>query len=259
MKYGIKEWGTIHGVPPIVECLENKPTYECHPSVDQVINQLSKNNIKIFRNRTIAQEKRKILYIAPHLSTGGSPEWLRKAIESVKDDFEVFVVEFSFYADKFTVQRKKIIEIVGEDRFYSLGSVFDREETHVKNRWKLIDIINEIQPDVVHINEMPEMFEYEGFPNEILDELYREDRSYQIYETSHCSTYEPDKQKRYIPDGFIHCSPLHFKQYKDFDVPQYLAEYPVEKKERPNRKKILEGLGLDPLKNMFYKLGSLPT
>jgi len=37
LKYGIKEWGTIQGVPPLIKCLEDKPTYECHPSVDQVM------------------------------------------------------------------------------------------------------------------------------------------------------------------------------------------------------------------------------
>ena len=36
-KYGIKEWGNIQGVAPLIKCLENKPTFECHPSVDQVL------------------------------------------------------------------------------------------------------------------------------------------------------------------------------------------------------------------------------
>jgi hypothetical protein len=36
MKYNIKEHGSIHGVPPQVKCLENKETFECHPTVDQV-------------------------------------------------------------------------------------------------------------------------------------------------------------------------------------------------------------------------------
>lgn len=36
MKHGIEEWGDIQGVAPLIKCLENKPTYECHPSVDQV-------------------------------------------------------------------------------------------------------------------------------------------------------------------------------------------------------------------------------
>lgn len=33
MKYGVREWGTIHGVPSLVGCLERKEKFECHPSV----------------------------------------------------------------------------------------------------------------------------------------------------------------------------------------------------------------------------------
>jgi len=36
-KYGIKEWGTIQSVAPLIKCLENKPTYECQPSVEKVL------------------------------------------------------------------------------------------------------------------------------------------------------------------------------------------------------------------------------
>jgi hypothetical protein len=42
MKYGVKEWGNIQGVPPLINCLENKKTFECHPSVDDVYNQIIK-------------------------------------------------------------------------------------------------------------------------------------------------------------------------------------------------------------------------
>jgi ADP-heptose:LPS heptosyltransferase len=37
MKYGVREWGNIQGVPPLIKCLENKKTFECHPSVEQVV------------------------------------------------------------------------------------------------------------------------------------------------------------------------------------------------------------------------------
>ena len=40
VKYGVREWGSIHGIPPLVNCLENKPTFECHPSVMQVYNKV---------------------------------------------------------------------------------------------------------------------------------------------------------------------------------------------------------------------------
>ena len=40
MKYGVKEWGNIQGVPPLINCLENKKTFECHPTVDKVFNKV---------------------------------------------------------------------------------------------------------------------------------------------------------------------------------------------------------------------------
>ncbi len=36
MKHGVKEWGSIQGVPSLVGCLEHKEKFECHPSVIQV-------------------------------------------------------------------------------------------------------------------------------------------------------------------------------------------------------------------------------
>ena len=40
MKYGVKQWGDIQGVPPLIKCLENKPSYECHPFVINVLNKV---------------------------------------------------------------------------------------------------------------------------------------------------------------------------------------------------------------------------
>lgn len=40
MKWGVKEWGNVQGVPPLIGCLENKPTFECHPSVNAVIEKM---------------------------------------------------------------------------------------------------------------------------------------------------------------------------------------------------------------------------
>ena len=40
LKYNVKEWGHINSVAPLTECSENKPTFECHPHVDKVINKL---------------------------------------------------------------------------------------------------------------------------------------------------------------------------------------------------------------------------
>ena len=40
VKHGVKEWGNIQGVPPLIGCLENKPTFECHPSVHSVLHKI---------------------------------------------------------------------------------------------------------------------------------------------------------------------------------------------------------------------------
>jgi ADP-heptose:LPS heptosyltransferase len=38
--YNVREWGNINSVPPLPNCLEKKPTFECHPQLDNVINKL---------------------------------------------------------------------------------------------------------------------------------------------------------------------------------------------------------------------------
>jgi ADP-heptose:LPS heptosyltransferase len=40
MKYGVKQWGNIQGIAPLIKCLEDKPTYECHPFVINVLNRI---------------------------------------------------------------------------------------------------------------------------------------------------------------------------------------------------------------------------
>jgi hypothetical protein len=40
MKYGVETWGDIQGVQPLIGCCEKKETYECHPSVKQVLDKL---------------------------------------------------------------------------------------------------------------------------------------------------------------------------------------------------------------------------
>lgn len=41
MKYGVREWNSIHGVPPLVNCLERKPTFECHPTPENILLRVS--------------------------------------------------------------------------------------------------------------------------------------------------------------------------------------------------------------------------
>ena len=40
IKYGVREWGSIQGIPSLVNCLERKETFECHPTIFAVYNKV---------------------------------------------------------------------------------------------------------------------------------------------------------------------------------------------------------------------------
>lgn len=43
MKYALEYWDTIDSVQPLIGCLEKKETFECHPSVEQIIHIINTN------------------------------------------------------------------------------------------------------------------------------------------------------------------------------------------------------------------------
>ena len=51
------------------------------------------------------ENKRKILYVSPHFSTGGLPQYLLKKIEALNESAEIYCVEYNFYGDAYVVQR----------------------------------------------------------------------------------------------------------------------------------------------------------
>lgn len=175
---------------------------------------------------------KKILYIAPHLSTGGMPEFLWKRIEGLTQytDLDIWTVEYSLYSDTYTTQRRKIEETLG-DRFISLGWFSDDKDQISIKYEKLKKLIEEEQFDIIHFDDIPE--NYDGFnkiDSRLLDYIYSEDRSWKIVETCHNSWFNGNSNKKWIPDGFMHCSkfPVNqtFANYKD-KVPTEVVEYPI--------------------------------
>ena len=63
----------------------------------------------------------KLLYVAPHLSTGGLPQYLCKKIELLKNDFEIYLVEWVDHTGGvLVVTKNKILQHVDPERFYTL-------------------------------------------------------------------------------------------------------------------------------------------
>ena len=176
--------------------------------------------------------KKKLLYIAPHLSTGGLPQYLCKKIELIKDDYNLYVIEWDNHTGgKLVVQRNKIVDLIPDDKFFTLG----------EKKEEILDIIELINPDYIHLEEMPEYFMNYG----IAKEIYKKDRKYKIFETSHDSSFNPDS-KRFFPDKMLLVSNYQIDMLKSLDVPKVLVEYPIEYKERPAREEALAALGMDP-------------
>jgi glycosyltransferase involved in cell wall biosynthesis len=183
----------------------------------------------------------KLLYVAPHLSTGGLPQYLAKKIELLKNSYDIYLVEWvDCTGGILVVTRNKITQLVAPEKFYTLDD----------NKQQLIDIINDIQPDIIHLEEIPEFF----MDSKIAEQIYTQDRKYKIVETSHDSSYDTT-QKKFFPDKFMFVSQWQINQYKDIDIPKALVEYPIEYIERPDRTGALQKLGLDPNKKHILHIG----
>jgi hypothetical protein len=160
---------------------------------------------------------KKILFVTPHLSTGGAPQFTLNKISLLKDNFEIKCVEYSLLAWNLVVQRNKIIEILGEN-FHSLGDNKSEE---------LMDIINDFQPDYISMEEFPEFF----LDDEITKQIYSDNRKYKIFETTHDSSF-PVNSKRWFPDKFVFVSAFNAVRYSMYDIPYDVIEYPIEIKEK---------------------------
>lgn len=165
---------------------------------------------------------KKLLVITPHLSTGGAPQVTANKIKLMINDFEIMVVEHAFVAWKFVVQRNRIIDLVGNDNFKTLGE---------DKTGDLIRIIEEFKPDVISMEEFPEMF----MSAELSHWLYRAERPYTILETTHDSSFNP-ASKKFMPDKFVFVSPYNALKYKHLNVPFDIIEYPVDQKKQEKAK-----------------------
>ena len=187
---------------------------------------------------------KKLLIISPHFSTGGAPQVTLNKVKLLRDHCEIMVVEYAFLAWNFVVQRKKVQTLLGSN-FVSLG----------ENKMELLDIIDLFNPDVISMEEFPEMF----MDNDLTRELYSEDRTYRIVETTHDSSFPPH-EKRWMPDSFVFVSAYNIFKYAHLDVPMEVIEYPVNvklDKREPKVKQYLDVciVGLwTPRKNQAYAI-----
>jgi len=181
--------------------------------------------------------KKKLLYVAPHLSTGGQPQYLYKQVKEFIKDFDIQVVEINNsggYA--FVVQKNRIKSLV---KVHTLGE--DKSE--------ILKVISEFNPDIIHFQEIPQ-FDLAPF---ILDQIFTKDRNYFIVASTHGSLTEPS-EINYHPDKYVLVSEWSRQRFADIGIETDVWEYPIEDytfdKEASQKE-----LGLDPTYKHVLNVG----
>jgi len=173
----------------------------------------------------------KVLYITPHLSTGGAPRYLLEKIRLLNDLCDIYCIEYTdITGGVLIVQKSEIQKLLG-NKLITIG----------ENKNDIIKEINRIAPNVVHFEEMPEYFcDYE-----VARQIYNPNRTYKIFETSHDSSFNA-KNKLFFPDKFLLISEYQRRLFESIDVPSEIVEFPITYKKKSDRASALRKLNLDP-------------
>ena len=193
-------------------------------------NTLTKFYSRISTPPNINKTRLKVLCVAPHLSTGGMPQFLLKKLELLNETCDVYCVEYTQLATWYVVQRDKIAALL-KNRFITLND---------SPKSKLLDIIKDLQPDVVHFEEFPEGF----ISPDLGKEIYKKSRNYLIFESYHGIYFKPE-DKIYFPDRFTFVSEYQSELYSCFGIPSTIIEYPIDDNS-PNKQWAMNELGFDP-------------
>jgi len=157
--------------------------------------------------------KKKLLYVASHLSTGGMPQYLLKQIQTFKNKFDIEVVEYNDHSGGvFVVQKNQINDLVKLHTLYeNKGDSF-------------LDLIKSIKPDIIHFTEIPEHF----IDTWVLDKIFENvDRSFDIVCSTHGSFTNPDEIK-YHPDRYVLVSEWSRRRFEHLGIDTKVWEYPIE-------------------------------
>lgn len=189
---------------------------------------------------------KKIVMVTPHLSTGGLPQYTYKMIEHLRGDYEVWCVEWDDITGGILVVQKNRIGFWLNGR-----SSGDRLVTLGEDKYEFLRLIDSIEPDIIHFQEIPETF----VQMDILSALWRKDRNYEIVVTTHSSHTDPSRIK-YCADRYVLVSRWSRARFANvYDESMcHLWEYPQESR-LYDKASAKERLGFDPTKKHVLHVG----
>lgn len=166
----------------------------------------------------------KILYVAPHLSTGGMPQYLYEQVLHFAPANTIEVVDVTNSGgDAFVVQKERISKLV---------------KVHTKP--DLLKLVDEFKPDVIHYHEIPQDF----LAKDVLNELFKPDRAHFNIVTTHSSYTNPDKIT-YHPDRYVFVCEWSNQKFKRLGIDSMVWEHPIHY-QTVDKAAAMEKLGFDP-------------
>lgn len=175
---------------------------------------------------------KKLLYICPHLSTGGMPQYVLKQSQEFEKSMIIKVVEVNNYSNEFTVQRKQFKNVIQLNSDESL----------------LEKIVSDFNPDICYFQEIPETFLNVVTIRKFL--IRRKILELKIWVTSH-SSLTTDKDFNFLPDKIIAVNEWQKERFKNVPNTEIeIWEYPIEEK-HPD--KLLSRIALDIAHLKNYK------
>jgi glycosyltransferase involved in cell wall biosynthesis len=195
---------------------------------------------------------KRVLYIVPHLSTGGMPEVLLKRINHM-DFVEVGVIEWTnIDNDIWSIQKNQIKKEVHYYKTLPFG-----------NKEICLEYIKEFSPDVIHFEEFPEnhvWYAYDDSYDSTIDTLEKIHKfNVSIINTSHTSVFQLE-EKKFRCDGYYLVTNYHKDvQYKNLlsDTYYIVNEHPFDVKEvtDTDRNHYINKLNLDRRKKHILIIG----
>ena len=179
-------------------------------------------------------------------------QYLLKLIDVYLTEYEIYCIEFDYNKDN--VHRNKLLSILG-DKLISLSD----------DKYGIIDIINEINPNVIHFQEIPETF----IDNDLLKIIYRPEREYFILVST--NSHNDPKIIKFTADKFIFfselvknkfseffgddiCNLFEYKSENDDDVAILVLAHPNTEESKVILKKCLSVLKYDIILSTNYKV-----
>lgn len=153
------------------------------------------------------------MYVLPHCSTGGMPQYVVRQVQNFRNDYDITVVETAnIDSDHFTVQKDKLKALCNYKCLYNQQD-------------ELIKLVQEVSPDIIHFQEVPEDF----LEDRISKQLFTPSRKYFILTTTHSSTTDP-RALRFLPDRFVLVNRWSENVFKEArpEIPTAVWEYPIE-------------------------------